>query len=64
MNHLAVLFDLDGTLLDTLKDIADSINQALGDFSFPPHELETYRGFVGVLSFGTINLHIHRLRCR
>ncbi|MBI2831058.1 MAG: HAD family hydrolase [Chloroflexi bacterium] len=47
MKHKAVLFDLDGTLLDTLKDIADSVNIALACLGFPQHELEAYRYFVG-----------------
>lgn len=47
MRHKAVLFDLDGTLLDTLKDIADSVNLALDRLGFPQHELEAYKYFVG-----------------
>lgn len=47
MKYSAVLFDLDGTLLDTLKDIADSVNSALGHLGFPRHELEAYKYFVG-----------------
>ena len=47
MNFKAVVFDLDGTLLDTLEDIADSVNQALVQFDFPTHDLETYRSFIG-----------------
>lgn len=43
----AVLFDLDGTLLDTLKDIADSCNAALVRHNFPPHPLASYRYFIG-----------------
>jgi phosphoglycolate phosphatase len=42
-----VLFDLDGTLLDTLKDLADSANHVLAESGFPQHEVETYRYFVG-----------------
>ena len=43
----AVLFDLDGTLLDTLQDIADSCNAALVQHHFPPHAVSAYRYFVG-----------------
>jgi len=39
--------DLDGTLLDTLQDLADSMNSTLADFGFPVHELEKFRYFVG-----------------
>jgi len=47
MAYRAVLFDLDGTLLDTIKDIADSVNIALAQLGFPQHEVETYKYFVG-----------------
>jgi len=47
MNHKGVIFDLDGTLLDTLKDIADSANRVLTAHGFPPHDKEAYRWFVG-----------------
>lgn len=43
----AVLFDLDGTLLDTLQDIADACNAALSRHGFQPHPLDSYRYFVG-----------------
>ena len=43
----AVLFDLDGTLLDTLDDLADSMNAALESMGFPPHPVASYRYFVG-----------------
>ena len=43
----AVLFDLDGTLLNTLEDIADSANYVLDAFGFPVHPTEDYRYFVG-----------------
>ena len=45
--YKAVLFDLDGTLLDTLRDIADSTDVALAKLGFPGHDLQTYRGFMG-----------------
>jgi phosphoglycolate phosphatase len=47
MSHDAVLFDLDGTLLDTLEDIADSTNQVLAAFGFPTHPTTSYKLFVG-----------------
>jgi phosphoglycolate phosphatase len=47
MKHSAVIFDLDGTLLDTLKDLADSVNSALSYLGLPEHSLEAYRYFVG-----------------
>lgn len=47
MRHTAVLFDLDGTLLDTLEDLAHAANRALGTLGHPPHPVEAYRRFVG-----------------
>lgn len=47
MNCEAVIFDLDGTLLDTLDDIADSANRVLVARGFPSHPREAYRWFVG-----------------
>lgn len=49
----AVLFDLDGTLLDTLRDLADSGNELLAARGLPPHPLEDYRTFIGN---GMVNL--------
>lgn len=46
-NMKAVIFDLDGTLLDTLEDIADAVNAGLAANGFPPHSKETYRTFIG-----------------
>ncbi|HNQ43797.1 MAG TPA: HAD family hydrolase [Candidatus Cloacimonadota bacterium] len=43
----AIIFDLDGTLLDTLKDIANSMNKALAEMGYPEHPVEAYKGFVG-----------------
>lgn len=43
----AVLFDLDGTLLDTLEDIADAANRALARHSYPLHPVASFRYFVG-----------------
>lgn len=43
----AVLFDLDGTLLDTLQDIANACNTALARHGFPGHPVQAYKHFVG-----------------
>ena len=42
-----VIFDLDGTLLDTLEDIANAMNGALARYGFPRHPLANYGQFVG-----------------
>lgn len=43
----AVIFDLDGTLLNTLDDLADSTNYALSRFGYPARTIEEVRQFVG-----------------
>jgi len=43
----AVIFDLDGTLLDTLEDIADAANRVLTSKGFPARPLEIHRAAVG-----------------
>ena len=42
-----MIFDLVGTLLDTLEDLATAANAALQRFGFPAHPIEAYRQFVG-----------------
>lgn len=44
--HLAI-FDLDGTLLNTIADLATATNQALDACGFPTHPIEAYPFFVG-----------------
>lgn len=43
----AVIFDLDGTLLDTLEDIGRAANRVLSAHGFPEHPLESYKYYVG-----------------
>jgi phosphoglycolate phosphatase len=47
MHFEAVIFDLDGTLLDTLEDIANAANSTLAKHGFPSHEADAYRYFIG-----------------
>jgi phosphoglycolate phosphatase len=47
MKYKAVLFDLDGTLLDTIEDLSNSMNAVLLESGFPMHDLEEYKCFVG-----------------
>jgi phosphoglycolate phosphatase len=42
-----VIFDLDGTLLDTLGDLADSVNYALGKYDMPLKSIEQVKSYVG-----------------
>ncbi|MDR2847983.1 MAG: HAD family hydrolase, partial [Bacteroidales bacterium] len=47
MAFRAVIFDLDGTLADTLEDIADTVNRTLTANGFPTHSYDAYRFMVG-----------------
>lgn len=47
MNFKGVIFDLDGTLLDTLADIGNSMNFVLERHGFPTHHLNSYKLYVG-----------------
>ena len=47
MRFKAVIFDLDGTLLNTLEDLADATNIVLRNCGYPEHRLQSYKYFVG-----------------
>lgn len=47
MNIKAVIFDLDGTLVDSLQDIADAMNEMLSCNGYTTHDESVYKLFVG-----------------
>lgn len=47
MSYKLAIFDLDGTLLDTLDDLTDSVNHALEEFVFPTRTTAEIRSFIG-----------------
>lgn len=47
MSYKLAIFDMDGTILDTLEDLTDSTNAALIANGFPPRTIEEVRSFVG-----------------
>ncbi len=47
MKHEGIIFDLDGTLADTLEDLADSMNRVLALEGLPVHSYDSYRYFIG-----------------
>ncbi|MBW2658850.1 MAG: HAD family hydrolase [Deltaproteobacteria bacterium] len=47
MIYSSIIFDLDGTLLDTLTDIVESVNSVLTEHQFPIHTRKTYKTFLG-----------------
>ena len=46
-HYYTYIFDLDGTLLDTLNDLTAAVNYALRSFGMPEHSRDEVRGFVG-----------------
>lgn len=47
MEQKTIIFDLDGTLLDSLQDIAISVNEVLSTLGFPTHPFEAFKLFIG-----------------
>ena len=47
MRYDAVIFDMDGTVLDTLGDLTATLNHALSEFGYPPRTAEETRSFIG-----------------
>ena len=47
MKYDTIIFDLDGTLLDTLEDLKNSVNYTLSYFNYPTRTLEEVRSFIG-----------------
>ena len=68
MRYRLALFDLDGTILDTLEDLTDATNAALAMHGYPVHSVDAVRSFVGngignlirlALPVGTNEAEIH-----
>ena len=47
LNIKSIIFDMDGTLIDTLSDIADSVNFVLKKYKLPQHSYAKYKIFIG-----------------
>lgn len=47
MTFTTVIFDLDGTLIDSLDDLADSANEVLAKYGLNVHPVEVYKKFIG-----------------
>jgi len=58
LNLKGLIFDLDGTLANTIEDLADSMNRVLSSQGFPTHSCNAYRYFVGA---GVRNLVLRAL---
>jgi hypothetical protein len=61
-----VIFDLDGTLLDSIEDIASSMNKVLESLKLPIHKIEDYKYFVGggvdILVENALNNHSKEIK--
>ena len=48
MNNInTVIFDMDGTVLNTLEDLTDAVNHVFSQFDLPPRTIDEYRKFFG-----------------
>ncbi|WP_348797351.1 HAD family hydrolase [Flavobacterium adhaerens] len=47
MKYKAIIFDLDGTLINSLEDIADAMNKVLDENKYPTHDYKSYNFFIG-----------------
>ena len=47
MKYKGIIFDLDGTLVNSLEDISDAMNSVLKGLNFPIHNYDTYQYFIG-----------------
>ena len=47
MKYEAVVFDLDGTLIDSAADLGNAVNRVLAAHGFPKHQIPKYRMFIG-----------------
>ena len=47
MNYKAVVFDLDGTLVDSAADLGNAVNRMLESRGYPGHEIPRYQDFIG-----------------
>lgn len=47
MKKLAIFFDLDGTLLNTIGDIANTCNEIMHRYGYPEHDIDEYKQMVG-----------------
>lgn len=58
MKYELAIFDMDGTILDTLEDLTDSLNASLQAFGYPSRTIEEVRSFVGNGIHRTIELGV------
>jgi len=53
-----IVFDMDGTILDTLEDLTDSMNHVLTEYGYPERSIEEIRSFVGNGLYNLVRLAI------
>lgn len=47
MKYKAIIFDLDGTLVNSIEDLADAMNTVLKSYNYPIHSYKAYEDFIG-----------------
>ena len=47
MRYTNIIFDLDGTLLDTIQDLTDAVNYVLSMYQYPTYSILQIQSFVG-----------------
>lgn len=47
MKYKGIIFDLDGTLVNSLEDISDAMNSVLTGLNYPTHTYDDYQYFIG-----------------
>jgi len=58
MRYKYIMFDMDGTVLDTLTDLTNAVNHSLGVYNLPPRTKEEIRSFLGCGARQLINLSV------
>lgn len=53
-----IVFDMDGTILDTLEDLTDSMNHVLAEYGYPKRSIDEIRSFVGNGLYNLVRLAI------
>ena len=57
-----VIFDLDGTLLNTIEDLTDSVNAVCTQYGYPVYPVETIKSYVGNGTKEFMNHSVHIIR--
>ena len=59
--YKGIIFDLDGTLLDTIEDLTDSVNDVMQLYHFPQHDTKKCKMMVGKIGRASCRERVYRL---